>query len=77
MLSSHVYAAVLFACGLLSMLAAGGAFASVSMGLGADKVHANAPEFVHGLVATISHFRDDDRNPDDNVIAAVEEKGAP
>lgn len=56
MLSSYVYAAVLFACGLLSMLAAGGAFSSVSMGLGADKVHANAPEFIHGLVATISHF---------------------
>ena len=56
MLSSYVYAVVLFACGLLAMLAAGGAFASVSAGLGADKVHANAPEFIHGLVSTISHF---------------------
>jgi len=46
---------VLFGCGLLAMLAAGGAFASVSAGLGADKVHANAPEFIHGLVSTISH----------------------
>jgi ABC-2 type transport system permease protein len=56
MLSSYVYATVLFACGVLAMLAAGGAFASVSAGLGADKVHANAPEFIHGLVSTISHF---------------------
>jgi hypothetical protein len=56
MLSTYVYFAVLFAFGLLSMLAAGGAFSSMSVGIGADKVHANAPELLHGLLLTLSHF---------------------
>ena len=56
MLSTYVYFSVLFAFGLLSMLAAGGAFSSVSVGVGSDKVHANAPELVHGLLLTLSHF---------------------
>ena len=56
MLSSYVYFAVLFAFGLLSMLAAGGAFASVSVAVGSDKVYANAPELLHGLLLTLSHF---------------------
>jgi ABC-2 type transport system permease protein len=56
MLSSYVYAAVLFACGLLAMLAAGGAFSSFTVGLGSDKVHANAPEFLHGMIGLISHL---------------------
>ena len=56
MLSTYVYFAVLFAFGLFSMLAAGGAFSSMSVGLGADKVHANAPELLHGLILTLSHF---------------------
>lgn len=56
MLSTYVYFAVLFAFGLFSMLAAGGAFSSMSVGLGGDKVHANAPELLHGLLLTLSHF---------------------
>jgi ABC-2 type transport system permease protein len=56
MLSSYVYFAVLLACGLLSMLAAGGAFASVTVGLGSDKVHANAPEILDGFLSMLSHF---------------------
>jgi ABC-2 type transport system permease protein len=56
MLSSYVYLVVLFACGLLSMLAAGGAFASVTVGLGSDKVHANAPEILDGFLSMLSHF---------------------
>jgi ABC-2 type transport system permease protein len=56
MLSSYVYFAVLFGCGLLSMSAAGGAFASVSVGLGSDKIHPNAPQALDGLIGTLSHF---------------------
>jgi ABC-2 type transport system permease protein len=56
MLSSYVYFAVLFGCGLLSILAAGGAFASVSVGMGSDKVHANAPEVLDGFLGVLSHF---------------------
>lgn len=56
MLSSYVYGAVLFGCGLVAMLAAGGAFSNMAVGLGSDKVHANAPELLHGLVGLISHI---------------------
>jgi len=56
MLSSYVYVAVLFAFGLMSMLASGGAFASVAVGVGSDRVHANAPELLHGLILSLSHF---------------------
>ena len=56
MLSSYVYGGVLFACGLLSMLAAGGAFSSISVGGGSDAVHANAPELLQGMTAMLSHL---------------------
>jgi ABC-2 type transport system permease protein len=56
MLSSYVYFAVLFGCGLLSMMAAGGAFSSITVGLGSDNVRANAPEIVHAFTALLSHF---------------------
>jgi ABC-2 type transport system permease protein len=56
MLSSYVYFVVLFACGWLSMLATGGAFSSVSVATGSDKVYANAPEVLHAFVAMLSHF---------------------
>jgi ABC-2 type transport system permease protein len=56
MLSTYVYFAVLFGCGLLSMMAAGGAFSSISVGLGSDKVYANAPEILHAFTALLSHF---------------------
>ena len=56
MLSSYVYGGVLFACGLLSMLAAGGAFSGIAVGGGADAVHANAPALLQGLTAMLSHL---------------------
>lgn len=56
MLSSYVYFAVLFACGWLSMLAAGGAFSGLAVVTGSDKVHANAPEVLHAFIGLLSHF---------------------
>lgn len=56
MLSSYVYFAVLFACGWLSMLAAGGAFSGLAVATGSDKVYANAPEVLHAFIALLSHF---------------------
>ena len=56
LLSTYVYALVLFALGFLAMIAAGGAFSSVSVGLGADKVHANAPMALNGLITIFCHL---------------------
>jgi ABC-2 type transport system permease protein len=56
MLSTYVYFATLFSGGLLSMMAAGGAFSSITVGLGSDKVYANAPEVLQAFTALLSHF---------------------
>src|SRR5262249_33828585 len=56
MLSTYVYFAVLFACAFLIEIAAGGAFSSVSVGMGSEKVYANAPFALHGFIGVLSHF---------------------
>ena len=56
MLSTWVYAVVLFAIAFLAMLSAGGAFSGISVGMGADKVHANAPQSLNGLITVFAHF---------------------
>jgi hypothetical protein len=54
MLSTYVYALALFAFGFLTMIAAGGAFSSVSVSSGPDKVLANAPHLIQGLVGLLT-----------------------
>jgi len=56
MLSTYVYFVALLACAFLSMIAAGGAFSGVSVGMGSEKVYANAPQALHGILASLSHF---------------------
>lgn len=56
MLSTLVYVLVFFAMGFLAMISAGGAFSGVSVGFGADKVHANAPAALNGLVTIFCHL---------------------
>src|SRR6185437_13237769 len=54
MLSSYVYFALFFAFGLISMLGVGGAFSNVSAGAGTEKVLANSPLILQGLISTLS-----------------------
>ena len=54
MLSTYVYFAVFFALGLVTMLAAGGAFAGVTVGLGAEKVNANVSLGLFSLLTVLS-----------------------
>jgi ABC-2 type transport system permease protein len=56
MLSTYVYLVLFFAMGLLSMFAAGGAFSSVSAGAGSERVFANAPVRLGGLIALLSYL---------------------
>ncbi|MDB4944788.1 MAG: hypothetical protein JWP97_4322 [Labilithrix sp.] len=56
MLSTWIYMGVLAGVGFFAMIAAGGAFSSVSVGLGADKVHANSPGALHGLITIFCHL---------------------
>ena len=54
LLSTWVYFALFFAVGVLSMLAAGGAFTNVSAGAGTEKVLANAPAILQGFIGVVS-----------------------
>lgn len=54
--STYVYIAVFLALAFLLEIAAGGAFSSVSVGMGSEKVWANAPHALHGSIATLSTF---------------------
>jgi ABC-2 type transport system permease protein len=54
MISSYVYFALFFFFGLMSMLAAGGAFSGVSAGAGTEKVLANSPLIVGGMIQLLS-----------------------
>jgi hypothetical protein len=56
LLSTWIYAGVLFTCGFLTMIAAGGAFANVSVGMGSERVYANAPHALNGLITLLCHF---------------------
>jgi hypothetical protein len=56
MLSTYVYLVLFFAMGLLSVFAAGGAFSSVSAGAGSERVFANAPVRLGGLIALLSYL---------------------
>lgn len=56
MLSSWIYWLVLFAAAHLAMAAAGGAFSSISVGGGNEKVHANAPGMIGGLIAVFTNL---------------------
>lgn len=56
MLSTWVYFAVFFAIAFLLVIAAGGAFESVSVGAGSDKVHANSPYSLQSYIASTSYF---------------------
>lgn len=56
MLSSYVYFTVFLATGILSMLAAGGAFSSVSVGAGSERIHANAPILVGTLILVMTNL---------------------
>lgn len=54
MLSTYVYALVLFASGLFMMLASAGAFESMSVGTGSERVFANGPHSVFGTTNVIA-----------------------
>ncbi|MGO9707953.1 MAG: M1 family aminopeptidase, partial [Polyangiaceae bacterium] len=56
MLSTYVYLAVFFACGVLLVFVEGGAFSGVAAGAGSEKVHANAPFLVSDLISSISNL---------------------
>ena len=55
-LSSYVYFLVFFACGALTGLIAGGAFAGLSEGAGAEKIFANAPAAVSSAINGFSNI---------------------
>ena len=56
MISTYVYALLLFAGGFFMMLAAGGAFAGVAVQSGNEKVNANSPEMLFGDISVIALF---------------------
>ncbi|MBZ4421916.1 M1 family aminopeptidase [Myxococcus sp. RHSTA-1-4] len=56
MISTWVYALVLGGAGLLMALATGGVFKSFSAGSGAERVLANSPHSLFGLITTIAFF---------------------
>ncbi|MBN1205692.1 MAG: hypothetical protein JXB05_12305 [Myxococcaceae bacterium] len=56
MISTWVYAVVLFAAGLFMMLAAGGAFKNVSASSGSDRVLANSPHMLHASIVGLGQL---------------------
>src|SRR5688572_23611919 len=54
MLSTYVYAVVLFAAGFFMMLAAGGAFSSVAVASGNERVTANSPQSLFGTISLVA-----------------------
>lgn len=54
MLSTYIYAAVLFAAGLFLMLASAGTFKSISVATGSERVFANGPHSVFGTTNVIA-----------------------
>lgn len=54
MLSTYIYAVVLFASGLFLMLASSGAFKAISVATGSERVHANSPHTVFGTTNVIA-----------------------
>jgi ABC-type transport system involved in multi-copper enzyme maturation permease subunit len=56
MISTYVYAAVLFAAGLFMMLAVGGVFKNVSATSGSDRVFANSPYMLYSITVEIGLF---------------------
>ncbi|HZI12115.1 MAG TPA: hypothetical protein VE153_17145, partial [Myxococcus sp.] len=56
MISTWVYAVVLAGAGLMSMMAAGGVFKSVSATAGAERVGANSPHTLYSFIAMLALF---------------------
>ncbi len=56
MISTWVYAVVLAGAGLLMALASGGVFKGFSVGSGAERVLANSPHTLFGLITTLGFF---------------------
>ena len=56
MLSTWIYAAVLFAAGLFMTLAAGGVFKNISAASGTDRVFANSPYMLYSTTAALGLF---------------------
>jgi len=54
--STYVYAVLLFGAGLLMMLAAGGAFSSVTVATGNERVYANSPQSLFGTIGIVALF---------------------
>ncbi|MBX3233289.1 MAG: hypothetical protein KIT84_33375 [Labilithrix sp.] len=54
MLSTYVYGLILFASGFFLMLASGGAFSSVAVSSGNERVAANSPQLLFGNTALIA-----------------------
>lgn len=56
LLSTYIYAAVLFGAGLFLMLASAGAFKSMSVATGSERVFANGPHSVFGTTNILALF---------------------
>ena len=56
MISTYVYALILFAAGLFMTLASGGAFSNVAVSSGNEKVNANSPQLLFGNISLVALF---------------------
>src|ERR1700679_4304765 len=56
LLSTYIYIALFFACGVISIFAVGGAFSNVTAGAGSERINANAPIVLQGMIASISYI---------------------
>ncbi len=54
MISSYIYAAILFAAGLFLMLSAAGTFKNISVATGSERIAANSPHTVFGTMNVIA-----------------------
>lgn len=54
--STYVYALLLFGAGFLMMLAAGGTFSSVTVATGNERVYANSPQSLFGTIGIVALF---------------------
>lgn len=54
MISTYIYAAILFAAGLFLMLSAAGMFKGVSVATGSERIYANSPHTVFGTMNVIA-----------------------
>jgi hypothetical protein len=56
LLSSYIYFFLFLSFGYLMMIAAGGAFQSLAVGMGNERVHPNSPAVLSGLIGSLSYF---------------------